>query len=623
MKILIFFDLVNTKLLNIYKSKKEHELSSIISQLKIKYSNKSPVFKIYCINKTLYHLRQNKFNPSIISILSENLNVDRRKYKQLLETAWQRIIELYNNLVKTDFDSLKYFLIILEAEIKYYLYDIVERVEYIKSIISREHPDLIILLQRNNDYFNVFSYNEDIEKDKLKLVKSNLDDKFSIISRRYEFLTRLILDANHLIKSIFKQKKNFSKPNSTKSNVVGLVLPRFYHLRGFDPVYKELKKRNIATNLLVPNFFQFGPNLKDFLFKYLGFLNLKLKLRKLFNDSKVKKKIIQYIDNPWKNVFYNLVYNLFLNSIIKIIFWHKKIEQELKRLDYKLFIFCNEYFSEIRTLVFICKKDLIKTCFLPYVGIPNNVTHTTPYYSDIIYVDGILDKEFLVKNSVNPEKIIISGSVRHENLFKEIPKLLSIKDTFSGKIYHLDQDRIKILLTTSPISIESNKYFLKTVVNSLRRLSNIQFIIKLHPRESGLNHKKLLEDMGYADVIIVKDVDLYKLLKSCDFLLTKDSGIILEAMAVGIPIICLDLMNLRLFFSGEFLFSNKNYVLKAYNENDIYNYLQSFIMNPKKLEDYKKQTKENLKSFLFNKVGYSPTNRITSDIIKLLRNEKF
>ncbi len=129
--------------------------------------------------------------------------------------------------------------------------------------------------------------------------------------------------------------------------------------------------------------------------------------------------------------------------------------------------------------------------------------------------------------------------------------------------------------------------------------------------------------MGYADVIIVKDVDLYKLLKSCDFLLTKDSGIILEAMAVGIPIICLDLMNLRLFFSGEFLFSNKNYVLKAYNENDIYNYLQSFIMNPKKLEDYKKQTKENLKSFLFNKVGYSPTNRITSDIIKLLRNEKF
>ncbi len=622
MKILIFFDLVNTKFLKIYKSKKERELKSIISQLNVKYYNQSLLIKIYSINKTPYYLRENKFNASIISILSENLNIERRKYKKLLETAWQKIIELYNNLKKTDIDSLKYFLIILEAEIKYYLYNIVERVEYIKSIVNREHPELIILLQRNKDYYNVFSYNEDIEKDKLKFVKSNLDDKFSNNSRKYEFLYKLIIDSKHLIESIFKKIKKDSQPNSTKSNVVGFVLPRLYHRRGIDPVYTELKKKNITTNLLAPSFFQFGPNLKDFLFKYLGFLNLKLKFRQLFKDSKVKKRIIQYIDNPWKNVFYNLVYNLFLNSIIKIIFWHKKIEQELKRLDYKLFIFCNEYFSEIRTLVFICKKDLIKTCFLPYVGIPDNVTHTTPYYSDIIYVDGILDKKFLVRNRVNSEKIIVSGSVRHENLFKEIPKLLSIKDTFSGKEYLIDQDRIKILLTTSPISIESNKYFLKAVVNSLRRLNNIQFIIKLHPREDGLIHKKLLEDMGYRDMIIVKDIDLYKLLKSCDFLLTKDSGIILEAMAIGIPIICLDLMNRRIFFSGEFLFSNENYVLKAYNEDDIYNSLQLFIMNPKKLEDYKKQTKENLKAFLFNKEGYSPTNRITSDIIKLIKNEK-
>ncbi len=621
MKILIFFNLVNTKFLNIYKSKKEHELSSIISQLKIKYSNKSPVFKIYCINKTLYYLRQNKFNPSIISILSENLNIERRKYKQLLEAAWQKIIELYNNLKKTDIDSLKYFLIILEAEIKYYLYDIVERVEYIKCIVNREHPDFIILLQRNKDYYNVFLYDEDIEKDKLKFLESNLDDKFRKNSKKYEFLYKLIIDLKHLIESIFKKK--YSQPNSTKSNVVGFVLPRLYHRRGIDPVYKELKKKKITTNLLAPSFFQFGPNLKDFLFKYIVFLKLKLKFRKLFKDNKVKKRIIRYIDNPWKNVFYNLVYNIFLNSIIKIISWHKKIEQELKHLDYKLIIFCNEYFSEIRTLIFICKNYLIKTCFLPYVGIPDNVTHTTPYYSDIIYVDGILDKEFLVRNGVNSEKIIVSGSVRHENLFKEIPKLESIKDTFSGKNYSLDQDRIKILLTTSPISIESNKFFLKAVVNSLKRLNNIQFIIKLHPREDGLNHKKQLEDMGYKDVIIVKDIDLYKLLKSCDFLLTKDSGIILEAMAIGIPIVCLDLMNRRIFFSGEFLFSNETYVLKAYNEDDIYNSLQLFITNPKKLEEYKKQAKENLKLFLFNKEGYSPTSRITSNIIKLIKNEKF
>ena len=417
-----------------------------------------------------------------------------------------------------------------------------------------------------------------------------------------------------------KKKNDHIKPNSRKSNVVGFILPRLYHRRGLDPVYRELNKKNIATNLLNPNFFKFGANLKDFSFKYIGSFKFKLRIKSLIKTGKIIKKLTQYIDAPWKDLFSSFIIEIFFNSMNQILFWHKQIEQELKRLDYKLFIFCNEFFSEIKTLILICNKYSILTCFLPYVGIPNNYTYTTPYYCDRIYVDGNLDKEFLTKNGVNPEKIIVSGSVRHENLFNYKYKLSKIKDIFSGKEYTLDQNKIKILLTTSPISIESNNFFFKSVVNALRRLTNIQFILKLHPREVGLNYKKLLEEMGYDDLIIVKDVDLYKLLNSCDFLLTKDSSIILEAIAIGIPIICLDLMNRRIYYEANFLYSDEKYIFKAYNEEDIYNSLKLFITNPKKLEEYQNKIKKNLKLFLFNKEGYSPTKRITSDVIKLISN---
>ena len=620
MKIFIFFDFFHTRFHKLYKSKKEGELKKIISQIESKYSDQSPTFKIYCINKTSNYLKETRVNLFLKSILNEYIKVERDEYKQILRNARSTIIELYASLIKTDTIKLKYFWIILESEIKYYLYDLVERVEFINSIINREQPDLIFLLQQNTDYYKVLFHKKDIPKEKLRFFKSKLDEKYIQNSKKYDFIFQLIIDLKHLIESILKKKNEPITLNSKKSNVVGFILPRLFHRRGLDPVYKELNEKKIATNLLIPNFFKFSASLKDFSFKYIG--ALKLKLNSMFKSRNFKKKITQHIDAPWRDLFYRLVIKIFFKSINQILFWHDQIEQELKRIDYKMFIFCNEFFAEIKTLVFICKKYSILTCFLPFIGIPNAYTYTTPYYCDRIYVDGKLDKELLTKNGVDQEKIIVSGSIRHENLFKYKYKLSNIKDTFSGKKYSLSQNKTKILLATNPISIESNNYIFKSVANALRRLSNIQFILKLHPREGGLNYKKLLEEMGYNDIIIVKDVNLYDLLNSCDFLLTKDSSIILEAIVIGIPIICLDLMNKRIYFEGNYLYSDEKYVVKAYNEEDIYNSLMLFITNPKKLEEYLNEMKKNLQLFLFNKEGYSPTNKITSDIVKLIRDNK-
>jgi hypothetical protein len=337
---------------------------------------------------------------------------------------------------------------------------------------------------------------------------------------------------------------------------------------------------------------------------------------------KIKERIVRNLEPELKDPIFYILRELFFNRIIEILYWYDSIKKEINNRNYKLIIIGNEFYAEVKTFYFICKKYQIPMYFIPTVGIPDDGSEVTPYYCDFITVEGEIDKDFLSKNGVNSNKIYVRGSPEYENIFKtEIKEFHDLEDYFSKKKYTLSHEKTKILLTTNPITSTSNEFLLKTVIDVVKKLENIQFIIKLHPRENGFLHKKIIKNMNLK-AIIVKNVNIFEIINSSDILITQDSRVILDAMIVGKPLIVLDLMNKRIYFSGKYQFNDEKYVKKAYNREELYEILTLFLNNPKSLEKYKEKLRKNLDIFLYNKESYSPIKQITSDIKRIINGQK-
>ena len=88
-------------------------------------------------------------------------------------------------------------------------------------------------------------------------------------------------------------------------------------------------------------------------------------------------------------------------------------------------------------------------------------------------------------------------------------------------------------------------------------------------------------------------------------------------MIVGIPLISLDLMNKRLYYSGKYNYNNEKYIIKVYNEKELYEKLKLLLDNSLYCNNYKKKLKENLKSLISFDTDYSPSKKIARDLIKL------
>ena len=165
--------------------------------------------------------------------------------------------------------------------------------------------------------------------------------------------------------------------------------------------------------------------------------------------------------------------------------------------------------------------------------------------------------------------------------------------------------------------VESNKLLIREVVNVLKKFHNIQVIIKLHPRELGFLHKRVLKELEYS-AIIVKDVNIFEIIKTADILITQQSVAILDSMVVGTPVICVDFMNRRVRFSGKLVYNDEKYIIKVFNEEELYKELNILLTNKEMYRKYRDKMQTNLDLFISNIKNYSPTVRIISDILSIL-----
>ncbi len=617
MKVLYFFDILEGNFMKYYIKLKKKEVEGKISSLRQRY--KEIKISAYCLNKEKFFLSSKNFNESINSVLNEFLHIERNTYNNLVNSVWSNVKKSFENLTKNRLNVLNNFWSIMEFKITKEFLFAFEKFEFIKSIIIRESPDIIFISQKDRYFYKFLKKELNLTNIKFLFLKSQINYFYNKIKNLSSRIYELLKDFKNTLSIEFRsRKRRKSKPDD--ECYIGISAPgNNGYISDLKSVTDQLERENIKY-LYIRGIFDIAPTFKNMKFKWALFCHLKLNFKQLFENSNNKNEIIKHIKPSLKKYTFNILKKIFLSEIIRMIYIIKTFSNVIESSNFKVVIILNEFGPEGKIVYYACKKYGILVYFIPQYGIPRRESDVTPYLSDIICVDGELDKIYLVKKGVNPKKIIIRGAPKYEHIMRRsFQPLTQVKDHFSGRIHMISANKKKILLATGIYSNASNRTILNIVTNVVKRLKGVQFIVKLHPKQNGFFIRNTLKKLK-CNVIITKDDDIFKILRIADFLLINpESSVILDSMIIGTPVVLLDFANKSLYYSGKTSFYNEKYLKIAKNEEQLYQILKDLISSNLELEKYKNSIRGNLNLFLYHKNNYSPSQQIVSDLKNCLK----
>lgn len=418
---------------------------------------------------------------------------------------------------KLEFLNVKILGLLNQLEFHLTFLDILIKIQTISNIIKKENPEKIFISSNLKNYVEQFIDKKNIEvlisnkTIQSGFIKEQIEIKFNIFSKPITF---------YIPKKIYNKLKNIQeniickifnlwyKPDEDRLN---LILE--FNAALFSSLFSELEKSRHKTVLLNQrrsavwswNSIQ---NLRKHKCKIINtndFFNIQ---NNEFNDLVIKYN--QLLKNFWDNN--SELENIFSKNNIK--FWPIMKEKLIEMYHYRLenFLKCiiigknildslklnsilslNEH-GETEKIFHMIKHDnptaLLQHSFLRYdeqiydAQWPYENESMYSLKSDYYLLWGNADFDYYSKFGIEKERLIVTGSPKHENYFK------------SNKSKQDSTEKI-VLLAISPITNESGmngvkayeKYekMIEKILQTLKKIKNLKIIIKLHPGDNLSN----------------------------------------------------------------------------------------------------------------------------------------
>ncbi len=522
---------VNEQTLKIFNDKETLVIS-------LDYESHKQLEKIK-INHTPYEKYLDRNDFKIIDDTTQTLNISWHENKKIKDSVtfdninfgWllEQDFYLYLLAVITTFTSL---IKIKQKEKnlkKIFVSDVA--LNMVKSVFSEYE---INVLEVKNKETQVFTFDIFAVKYNLGPIPISLR-----IPRKYFFLLHKIYDKSFIpLFRIFFTKFKKKKPS---------VL-----LLDFNPVKEGkfmncLNKKNINVLLLNRRRTAIW-NLKSFMsvkntnsipINYEQFLNSqdKIEIKNLTNEMKFKLESLLCDEKLFSEIF----------SIYNFSFW-PHIKEHFKNFCVDRFseairemIGSRKLFSNIRPSIILhffgvalqekvilheAKKHNISFMmlqhgapflFLPFLSKTNPVTGTLPVYDEKFIVWGNMVKDYALRNGMNEENVLVSGSLRHDLFFQTKPQ----------------KNEGTILVALLPFFFKSAEYqsfdmytkyeqSLRIICETLKKFKDRQKIIKTHPTDMkflSIPIEPIVHSIDPSIQIIV-DADLTKLIPTVDIVIT-------------------------------------------------------------------------------------------------------
>lgn len=462
---------------------------------------------------------------------------------------------------------------LLEANQKFRVYKV------LKELIAKEKPESVKVVTKGKP---IYRWNEVGDPEiPVGLVESMANSKgidfklenigltTSIKNRIFKLTAPFLLRSiERFTESIIRIKRGIISKNANAKIIVFLANTNNLHV--IEPVLKYLDKQGVELLIIIQShgFFNFGLDRKKYKLlrdwgevrSFESYQNKSIykivtverkRLKELWNEIKsdddLQKEFLLGDVNVWKAFedsfwFY---YAVQFPRLVKYIETGKRI---LKIEKPEVVVFKAGPVPD-GTFTTVAEKFQIPTVlishgiyFPPQIYIPKckHVAVWGPKFKDYMILSG-LDKQQQVAVTGAPNYDILTKLESKEDLRRELGLPLS---------------KTIVTFATQGFTDQITRKLTYEVLRSIKDLNKVLLVIKPHPLEKTKLYKKFLRefDAGISldKAILMPGVNISKLIKASDLLLTVNSTTALEANVIGTPVLTLNFTEQKdLFYSQE------------------------------------------------------------------------
>lgn len=585
--------------------------------------------KIKNLINSIIEKSQIKIDIDIINYPEENLNLDKNCNVHLFSEMRNKLSEIeYQDIIKNvkqntkkinikfqeNLQKLKIFNFksiplgdLLEIHLIRFINNYSGDIQLIKHLIMTKEYEKIILLDCDPDFLYFFL--EHVKNKKIEYYNNKLIILFQYFFKKLKLISLLI---RKIIKSLIGGYKKITLDSNYKRNIL-LIANSRNHYHSIKPVYKELKKHTSLNPIIYSQKNQF-PLAK--LTEYFKFIirskrNWSVYFDKICNDMGIYSNLIRAFYGDELYLILSKTFNEYYN-LVKIF---TKITPILVTIS-------NESLFESKLATKFFKLKKIPTIYIPHASVPivGEVICKKDYTYSALW--GEQDINYYLNLGMPKERFIITGNPKFEKFYMfDVKRLNRVHDMFDKRVYEFNDKKITIILATSPYDNASKRRLIETVADALKQLKLIDdLIIKLHPSESGLFHRKIIKNLDIKP-IIVRDYNILELLKSSNILISCVSSIILEAMIIGTPIIQANFLNLGFTYIQPYGFTNEQYLRVANTSKALIEHIKELTQDKESYIEYSNKLRESSERFSFFDKNYPPTKKIVDLILKIIKEK--
>jgi UDP-N-acetylglucosamine 2-epimerase len=599
--------------------------------------------------KLLQEYKSMESNKKAIHWLKEWSNkkiINNKNFKELF---------IYKNVSLWWFGD---FWIYYHAMHKNTVMNLINYAQSIKNILEKEKPESIVVIGNHpiNEIAKIICQKEKVElhfiKDpfieRLKLFKELKSPYVIEKLKTVKFLTRYFLSKIIL--------RNY-KPKNSKNK---LLISTFSSLqqKSTDPITGKTKEQDIIFSSIINELnkkidvtlsdIDYTPNIgikylwknrkkiipfEYFYTKKVAKTNLKnrneLKLIwKRIEKNKEFQESFNYQGIPlWpllKDKYKFLITNRFPEAIKYIEIAKNLIKQE----NPSAVLPVDETGMYSRAILVAAKENKIPTLGMQhgiiskesfeYIHLPKEISkdssHKSPFcpIPDKTFVYGDYTKKLLIKEGNYPQKTIeVTGQPRYDFISK-VDNIFKKEEVY--KKFNLDPQKKLVIFATEALEDEESGDLPNAVIQGIKELDPVNFIIKLHPREYKEQYYKSLLKKHNVSAKVIRDYNTFKLLYACDTVIIMHSTIGLEAAMFNKPVVAVNVTGLQ----DVFPYIEKGIAIGAYKKSEVSKTIKKAL--------YDKKTKKNLESnrqkFIEDnayRLDGKSTERITNNILKIIK----
>ena len=352
---------------------------------------------------------------------------------------------------------------------------------------------------------------------------------------------------------------------------------------------------------------------------------LSVKINELWNNSDFFNNYFQFEDIS----FWNVMKEHLIQVYSERLFYYMKLITSVKKffncVDISCIVSLNEIGETEKTFLEF-NKNRFPSILLEHGFNDKNdsvsfmkrfdVLSNYDTFKDKIAVWSETKKKYLIDNyGLDPNRIIVSGSPRHDNYFSSRMK----KENNKEKILLLAPNPISEMggLSTTELKLKFNEFLTKTI-SIIKKFDDVKLIVKLHPFPLKHNEeiKSLIKEID-ENIPIYLSNSVIDVVNSADIVMviSPEPGtttMILESMILGKP-------TMNIYFEKEIPKYNhvkNNAVLSLLNDCNLEDNLQKILFD----EKFQKELLRNAEGFISKYLNY--TSNSSKTLAKILKSYK-